>query len=169
MSVLIMHRGSFRASPYQRWMAGYEGDAVVLASQEQLAAHGERLPAATGRFRHTEEIPDYDHGPLVARRAAQLIERHGLRRVVAVGTTVCRTLETWARTGETSGRSGLFIHPPFEFKIVGALLTNFHVPKSTLLMLVSAFAGRARILAAYAEAIALGYRFFSYGDAMLIR
>jgi biotin carboxylase len=85
MSVLIMHRGTFRTSPYQRWMEGYDGDAVVLASQEQLAAHGERLPAATGRFRHTEEIADYDHGALVARRAAQLIEQHGLRRVVAVG------------------------------------------------------------------------------------
>ncbi|MBI2901397.1 MAG: tRNA preQ1(34) S-adenosylmethionine ribosyltransferase-isomerase QueA [Planctomycetes bacterium] len=91
------------------------------------------------------------------------------RRVVAVGTTVCRTLETWARTGETSGTSGLFIHPPFEFKVVGALLTNFHLPKSTLLMLVCAFAGRERVLAAYAEAIERGYRFFSYGDAMLLK
>lgn len=90
------------------------------------------------------------------------------KRVVAVGTTVCRTLETWARTGETSGRSGLFIYPPYEFRVVGALLTNFHLPKSTLLMLVSAFAGRDRIFEAYGQAIETGYRFFSYGDAMFI-
>ncbi len=103
------------------------------------------------------EIPDKT---IAAVRAA--------RRVVAVGTTVCRTLETWARSGETCGRSGLFLYPPFDFRVVGALLTNFHLPKSTLLMLVSAFAGRERILSAYREAIEAGYRFFSYGDAMLI-
>ena len=89
-------------------------------------------------------------------------------RVVAVGTTTCRALETWARTGATSGWSNLFIHPPFEFKAVKALVTNFHVPKSTLLMLVSAFAGREKILEAYQEAVERGYRFYSYGDAMLI-
>ena len=66
------------------------------------------------------------------------------------------------------GRSDLFIHPPFAFSAVDALITNFHLPQSTLLMLVSAFAGRERVLAAYAEAIAQGYLFYSYGDAMLI-
>lgn len=91
------------------------------------------------------------------------------KRVVAVGTTVTRTLESWARTGETSGRTDLFIYPPFEFRVVGALLTNFHLPKSTLLMLVSAFAGRERILSAYREALDRGYRFFSYGDATFVR
>lgn len=85
MSVLILHRGSFRDSPYPRWMEDYDGDAAVLASQEQLSVLGERLPPATGRFRHAEGIPDYDHGPLVAERAARLIEQHGLRRVVAIG------------------------------------------------------------------------------------
>lgn len=89
-------------------------------------------------------------------------------QVAAVGTTTCRALETWARTGERSGWTSLFIYPPFEFKAVSALVTNFHLPKSTLLMLVSAFAGRERILAAYEEAIRERYRFFSYGDAMLI-
>lgn len=84
MGVLIMHRGSLRATPYQEWLAEYDGDAVLLASREQLAAHGERLPSAAGRFRHTEEMSDYDHGPPVARRAAELIEEHGLRRIVAV-------------------------------------------------------------------------------------
>jgi S-adenosylmethionine:tRNA ribosyltransferase-isomerase len=89
-------------------------------------------------------------------------------KVVAVGTTTCRTLETWALTGKTSGWSDLFITPGFEFKVVKSLVTNFHVPKSTLLMLVCALAGRERILDAYAEAIREKYRFFSYGDAMLI-
>jgi S-adenosylmethionine:tRNA ribosyltransferase-isomerase len=88
--------------------------------------------------------------------------------VAAVGTTTCRALETWARTGKTAGWTDLFIRPPFEFKAVKALLTNFHLPKSTLLMLVCAFAGRERVLAAYEEAVREGYRFFSYGDAMLI-
>ena len=79
-----------------------------------------------------------------------------------------RTLETWARTGKTSGWTDLFITPGFEFKAVKALVANFHVPKSTLLMLVCALAGRDKILAAYAEAVRQKYRFFSYGDAMLI-
>ena len=89
-------------------------------------------------------------------------------KVVAVGTTTCRALETWARTGKTSGWTDLFITPGFEFRVVKSLVTNFHVPKSTLLMLVCALAGRERILDAYAEAIREKYRFFSYGDAMLI-
>ena len=88
--------------------------------------------------------------------------------VTAVGTTTTRALETWARTGETSGWSELFMHPPFEFKVVRSLLTNFHLPRSTLLMLVCALAGRDRVLAAYEEAVRESYRFFSYGDAMLV-
>ncbi len=94
------------------------------------------------------------------------------RRVVAVGTTSVRTLEYVARaTGEITqgtGESDLFIYPGFPFRIVDALITNFHLPQSTLVMLVSAFAGRQTILAAYAEAVGKGYRFFSYGDGMMI-
>lgn len=90
------------------------------------------------------------------------------RRVVAVGTTSCRTLESWASTGQASGWTSLFIRPPHEFKVVSALLTNFHMPKSTLLMLVSAFSGRERILEAYAEAVRQRYRFYSYGDATFL-
>ena len=86
-------------------------------------------------------------------------------RVVAVGTTVVRTLESWAQTKTTSGETDLFIKPGFNFQIVDALLTNFHLPESTLLMLVSAFRGRERVLDAYDEAIKHQYRFFSYGDA----
>lgn len=89
--------------------------------------------------------------------------------VVAVGTTTCRALETHARTGALSGWTDLFITPPYEFRAVKALITNFHLPKSTLLMLVCAFAGREAVLAAYEEAVRERYRFFSYGDAMLLR
>lgn len=94
------------------------------------------------------------------------------RRIVSVGTTACRTLETLARMEpgqwQLKGATGLFIYPPFEFKWVDALQTNFHLPRSSLLALVFAFAGRERILAAYEEAKQRGYRFYSYGDATLI-
>jgi S-adenosylmethionine:tRNA ribosyltransferase-isomerase len=91
------------------------------------------------------------------------------RRVVAVGTTVVRALETAARAGGPfEGRTDLFILPGFEFQMVDALITNFHLPRSTLLVLVSAFAGRERVLEAYETAKAEGYRFYSFGDAMLI-
>lgn len=92
-------------------------------------------------------------------------------RVVAVGTTSLRALESAAVEGNVAGGSGdtrLFITPGYRFRIVDRLLTNFHLPRSTLLMLVSAFAGLERIRAAYAHAIAQRYRFFSYGDAMLL-
>jgi len=89
-------------------------------------------------------------------------------RVVAVGTTVTRALESWSRHGERDFATDLFIRPGFDFRVVDALLTNFHLPRSTLLMLVSAFAGRERILAAYGEALRRGYRFYSYGDAMFV-
>jgi S-adenosylmethionine:tRNA ribosyltransferase-isomerase len=90
------------------------------------------------------------------------------RRVLAVGTTSLRALEAAAATGATSGETDLFIYPGFEFQVVDRLLTNFHLPKSTLLMLVCAFAGREQIFAGYRHAIERRYRFFSYGDAMLI-
>jgi S-adenosylmethionine:tRNA ribosyltransferase-isomerase len=90
------------------------------------------------------------------------------RRVIAVGTTTVRALETWAATGRAEGWTDLFILSGFHFQVVQGLLTNFHLPRSTLLMLVSAFATRERILAAYAEAIRERYRFYSFGDAMLL-
>lgn len=92
-------------------------------------------------------------------------------RVVAVGTTVVRALESAALSGELkafSGETDIFITPGFEFKVVDVLITNFHLPQSTLLMLVSAFAGYERMKTAYAHAVAQAYRFFSYGDAMLL-
>lgn len=89
-------------------------------------------------------------------------------RVVAVGTTTVRTLEAWAKTGEVHGDTDLFITPGFEFKVVDALSTNFHLPRSTLMMLVSAFAGYDHIMALYRHAVEQRYRFFSYGDAMFL-
>ena len=87
-------------------------------------------------------------------------------RIIAVGTTVVRTLEAAAATGKDAGDTRLFITPGFSFRVVDALITNFHLPESTLLMLVSAFAGVEPVRRAYAEAVAERYRFFSYGDAM---
>ncbi|HVT45673.1 MAG TPA: tRNA preQ1(34) S-adenosylmethionine ribosyltransferase-isomerase QueA [Thermoanaerobaculia bacterium] len=95
------------------------------------------------------------------------------RRIVAVGTTVVRALESAVRVGgggvrAGAGETGIFITPGFEFRVVGALLTNFHLPESTLLMLVSAFGGMETIRSAYREAVGRGYRFFSYGDCMFL-
>jgi S-adenosylmethionine:tRNA ribosyltransferase-isomerase len=109
--------------------------------------------------------------PAATAAAIELARAEG-RRVVAVGTTVVRTLEAAAAAsgGEVrpgAGATDLFIAPGFRFRVVDLLLTNFHLPRSTLLMLVAAFAGRERVLTAYQEALGLGYRFFSYGDAML--
>ncbi len=90
------------------------------------------------------------------------------RKILAVGTTSLRALETAALTGELSGETGLFVYPGFQFQAVDRLLTNFHLPKSTLLMLVCAFGGKENVFKAYRHAIEKRYRFFSYGDAMLI-
>lgn len=95
------------------------------------------------------------------------------RRIVAVGTTTTRCLEDAATRGKGRVLAGAaeattFIYPGFEFRVIGGLVTNFHLPQSSLLMLVSAFAGRERVLAAYRDAVARGYRFYSYGDAMLV-
>ena len=96
------------------------------------------------------------------------LEKLSGRTVLSVGTTALRALETWALTGKAAGESDLFIYPGFEFRIVRRLLTNFHLPRSTLLMLVCAFGGKDNVLRAYEHAVRERYRFFSYGDAMLI-
>jgi S-adenosylmethionine:tRNA ribosyltransferase-isomerase len=101
-----------------------------------------------------------------ATQAAIAAARARAGRVVAVGTTSVRTLESWAASGQASGDTGIFITPGFQFQVVDALVTNFHLPRSTLMMLVSAFAGHAHVMALYRHAIAARYRFFSYGDAM---
>jgi len=119
---------------------------------------------------HRMETERWQVGETTAAAIRRTRERGG--RVVAIGTTVVRTLESAALAGKGqvqagSGATELFITPGFQFRVVDVLLTNFHLPKSTLLMLVSAFAGREQVLAAYEEAIREGYRFYSYGDAML--
>ena len=130
------------------------------------------------RAERTEEIRLHAESYTISAATAEAVNRAGRegRRIVAAGTTTTRTLEHVARVAEKSGReiephsgsTSLFLSPGAEFKVVGGLLTNFHLPESTLLMLVSAFAGRERVLAAYAHAVAERYRFFSYGDCMLI-
>jgi S-adenosylmethionine:tRNA ribosyltransferase-isomerase len=125
--------------------------------------------------RHRMHAEWYEISPA----AASAIERARSRgrRIVAVGTTSVRVLESAAAKGRlepSSGWTDIFIYPPYDFRVVGALLTNFHLPRSTLLMLAAAFCapgktdGAATILSAYREAIDLRYRFYSYGDAMLI-
>lgn len=135
------------------------------------------LHVGTGTFRpvQTENIAQHRMHPewfSISAEAADKIDK--AKRVIAVGTTSVRSLESAARKArgkkivEHSGETDIFIYPPFQFQIVGGLLTNFHLPRSTLLMLVSAFAGREFLLRAYAEAIRERYRFYSYGDCMLI-
>ena len=136
------------------------------------------LHVGLGTFRpiRTENIEDHkmeeewiEVPPEVVEKIIETKERGG--RVFAVGTTVVRSLETTALSGDIKpfrGYTKLFIKPGFKFNVVDALITNFHLPKTTLIVLVSAFAGRENIMKAYTEAIKRRYRFFSFGDAMLI-
>ncbi|MBU4423500.1 MAG: tRNA preQ1(34) S-adenosylmethionine ribosyltransferase-isomerase QueA [Gammaproteobacteria bacterium] len=152
-------------------------DEGVLA---ELAARGiERasvtLHVGAGTFQpcKTENLAEHQmHSewyevPLATLAALERCRQRG-GRVVAVGTTTVRTLESWARTGQATGDTNIFITPGFGFQVVDVLITNFHLPKSTLMMLVSAFAGYAHVMGLYRHAIAQEYRFFSYGDAMLL-
>ncbi len=122
------------------------------------------LLVGPGTFRSDGGSPD----PECYRIPQETLDALGsARRVIAVGTTSARALETWATTGKAEGWTDLLISPGFSFRAVGGLLTNFHLPRTSLLSLVSAFAARERVLAAYAAAVREGYRFYSYGDAML--
>lgn len=138
------------------------------------------LHVGVGTFRpvSVENIKEHDMHSEKYHVAAETISNiNRARRIIAVGTTVTRVLESIAdnsadtrisKTGPLSGETDIFIHPPYQFKAVDALLTNFHLPKSTLIMLVSAIAGRELTLEAYRQAVAEKYRFYSYGDCMLI-
>ncbi|MGE5307855.1 MAG: tRNA preQ1(34) S-adenosylmethionine ribosyltransferase-isomerase QueA [Deltaproteobacteria bacterium] len=129
------------------------------------------LHVGTATFKpvKTEEIAEHVMGKesyhIPAETLALLAKK---RRVCAVGTTACRTLETWGNEGADRGDTGLFIYPGYRFKIVDRLLTNFHLPKTTLFMLVCAFGGTQLLKQAYKQAVEDKYRFYSYGDAMLI-
>jgi S-adenosylmethionine:tRNA ribosyltransferase-isomerase len=153
-------------------------DEALLAA---LDARGVRRASVTlhvgaGTFQpvKTENLADhamhaerYEIPAQTQRAIAEAKARGG--RIVAVGTTTVRTLESWAKSGAASGDTRIFITPGFVFQHVDLLITNFHLPKSTLMMLVSAFAGHERVVALYAHAIRERYRFFSYGDSMLLK
>ena len=137
------------------------------------------LHVGLGTFRPVKEENIEDHPMhsefcIVPEETAETVNRTRSEggRIVAVGTTTCRTLESFADGGGVlrpgSGRTDIFIYPGYRFKLVDALITNFHLPESTLIMLVSALAGRENILNAYNRAVELRYRFFSFGDAMFI-
>ena len=153
-------------------------DEAVLA---QLAVRGiERasvtLHVGAGTFQpvKTENLAEHHmHSewydiPLATLAALERCRQRG-GRVVAVGTTTVRTLESWARSGQTQGDTDIFITPGFDWRVVDLLVTNFHLPKSTLMMLVSAFAGYDHVMGLYRHAVAQHYRFFSYGDSMLLQ
>jgi S-adenosylmethionine:tRNA ribosyltransferase-isomerase len=152
--------------------AGLHFDAAIL---QQIEARGARVAKVTlhvgaGTFQPVRVDTVEQHRMHSERYCipTETFEISRLKRVMAVGTTTLRALESAARTGKLEGETDLFVYPGFQFKVVKRLLTNFHLPRSTLLMLVSAFAGKERILQAYHHAIHERYRFFSYGDAMLI-
>jgi S-adenosylmethionine:tRNA ribosyltransferase-isomerase len=152
-------------------------DEALLGQLDAMGVHRAHvtLHVGAGTFQpvKTENLAEhkmhsewYDVPAATADAIAACKARGG--RVVAVGTTTVRTLESWARSGLASGDTNIFITPGFEFKLVDLLVTNFHLPKSSLMMLVSAFAGYGHIMDLYRHAIAGQYRFFSYGDAMVL-
>ena len=124
---------------------------------------GTFLPMRTDKVEDHHMHSEWFHVP-----EDTLREIKNARRIIALGTTVARTLESYARTGKTEGEDDIFIYPGFEFKLVDALITNFHAPKSTVLMLASAFAGWDHLKNAYDHAVAEKYNFLSYGDSMFI-
>ena len=151
---------------------------------EQLQTMGVKLCYVTlhvglGTFRpvKVEDLEDHEmHSEycIVPQETADIINqtKSGGGRVICVGTTSCRTIESWAaEDGHMEAKAGwtnIFIYPGYHFKVLDGLITNFHLPESTLIMLVSALAGREHVLAAYEEAVRERYRFFSFGDAMFI-
>ena len=151
---------------------------------DQVSAMGVKLGYVTlhvglGTFRPVKEDEIEGHEMhseycVIPQETADLINetRKGGGRCICVGTTSCRTLESWAaEDGHMEAKAGwtsIYIYPGYHFKVMDGLVTNFHLPESTLIMLVSAFAGREHVLAAYEEAVREKYRFFSFGDAMFI-
>ncbi len=148
-------------------LAQLEARGVQRASVTLHVGAGTFQPVKTENIAdHTMHSEWYEVPPATQQAIAACRARGG--KVVAVGTTTVRTLESWAKFGQDTGDTAIFITPGFDFKVVDHLVTNFHLPKSTLMMLVSAFAGYGHIMGLYRHAIAQKYRFFSYGDAMLL-
>ncbi|HXV75497.1 MAG TPA: tRNA preQ1(34) S-adenosylmethionine ribosyltransferase-isomerase QueA [Candidatus Polarisedimenticolaceae bacterium] len=175
-TLFARHRGAVAAPTAglhfsERTFAALDAAGVERAFLTLHVGAGTFAPVRVARV---EDHVMHDEWFELGRETVDRLERtreHG-GRVVAVGTTVVRALEHAAGDGRprpARGRCDLFIYPGYRFRVVDALLTNFHLPRSTLLMLVSAFAGREHVLAAYDVAVGHGYRFYSYGDAMLIR
>lgn len=140
---------------------------VEMASVTLHVGSGTFAPVKVKDLREHVMHSEWYDIPAATQQAIDATRRRG-GRVVAVGTTTTRTLESWAQSGVTQGDTSIFITPGFRFQVVDALITNFHLPRSTLLMLVSAFSGHAHIQTLYRHAIAQRYRFFSYGDAMFL-
>ncbi|MDR6535807.1 tRNA preQ1(34) S-adenosylmethionine ribosyltransferase-isomerase QueA [Variovorax soli] len=148
-------------------LAELEARGVQRASVTLHVGAGTFQPVKTENIAEHQMHAERYEVPEATQRAIAETKAHG-GRIVAVGTTTVRTLESWAKSGEAAGDTRIFITPGFAFAHVDLLVTNFHLPKSTLMMLVSAFAGYERVMALYAHAIRERYRFFSYGDAMLL-
>jgi len=154
-----------------RLLESLSGRDVEIASLTLHVGPGTFQPVRSETVEdHRMHAERYELAPAVADSIESTRRRGG--RIVAVGTTVVRVLEGCAAAGRSvapgTGECSLFIFPGYHFNVVDALITNFHLPRSTLLMLVCAFAGRERLLAAYREAVRKRYRFFSYGDAMML-
>ena len=148
-------------------LAALDAKGVQRASVTQHVGAGTFQPVKTEDIAQHRMHSEWYEVPEATQQAiAALRERGG--RLVAVGTTTVRTLESWARSGQARGDTDIFITPGFAFRQVDLLVTNFHLPKSTLLMLVSAFAGYETMMQLYRHAVESRYRFFSYGDAMLL-
>ena len=172
-TVFAKHPGAVAAPT-----AALHFDAALLARLDAMGVYRAQvtLHVGAGTFQpvKTENIAEHQmhsewyNVPIETQAAIAACQVRG-GRIVAVGTTTVRTLESWAQTGMVSGDTNIFITPGFHFQLVDMLITNFHLPKSSLMMLVSAFAGYANIMHLYREAIARDYRFFSYGDAMLLK
>ena len=148
-------------------LAALEAQGVQRASVTLHVGAGTFQPVKTENLAEHHMHSEWYEVPAATQQAIADCRARG-GRVVAAGTTTVRTLESWAQSGVASGDTHIFITPGFEFKVVDLLVTNFHLPKSTLMMLVSAFAGYDHVMALYRHAIAQQYRFFSYGDAMLL-
>jgi S-adenosylmethionine:tRNA ribosyltransferase-isomerase len=176
-TVFAAERGSIAAPT-----AGLHFDDPLLAALDGAGVQrvAVTLHVGYGTFKpvRVEQVEDHavDPEPYEISAAAAAAINAALdagRRIVAIGTTTTRAIEDAAERGSGRVRAGraraeLFIHPGFDFQVISGLMTNFHLPKSSLLMLVAAFAGRERVLRAYAEAVEHRYRFYSYGDAMLV-
>jgi S-adenosylmethionine:tRNA ribosyltransferase-isomerase len=148
-------------------LAALDAQGVQRASVTLHVGAGTFQPVKTENIAEHTMHREWYEVPEATQQAIAACQARG-GKVVAVGTTTVRTLESWARSGQASGDTQIFITPGFEFRVVDRLITNFHLPKSTLMMLVSAFAGYEHIMGLYRHAIAQHYRFFSYGDAMLL-